>query len=106
MKHSLSNVEHTAKTANFFVAEVENKIVGAIAYYCSLLIAHCSLLIAHCSLLIVHCSLLIAHCSLPIVEATGCMYCIYHKTNFYKAFSLRNKNLAKEIFSIKPFLFN
>ena len=33
MEHSLSNVEHTAKIANFFVAEVEKKIVGAIAYY-------------------------------------------------------------------------
>ena len=33
MQHSLSNVEQTAKIANFIVAEVENEIVGAIAYY-------------------------------------------------------------------------
>ena len=33
MQHSLSNVEHTAKIANFLVAEVENKIARAIAYY-------------------------------------------------------------------------
>lgn len=33
MEQSLSNVKHTATVANFIVAEVENKIVGAVAYY-------------------------------------------------------------------------
>ncbi len=33
MQHSLSDVETTASTADFIVAEIETKIVGAIAYY-------------------------------------------------------------------------
>ena len=33
MKQSLSNVEQTAKNADYIVAEINNKIVGAIAYY-------------------------------------------------------------------------
>lgn len=33
IKQNLSNVEQTALVANFIVAEVENKIVGAVAYY-------------------------------------------------------------------------
>ncbi|MGL5078672.1 MAG: hypothetical protein ACRDBG_22975 [Waterburya sp.] len=33
MKNNLSNVENTAKIANFIVAEIVNEIVGAIAYY-------------------------------------------------------------------------
>ena len=33
MEQSLSNVEQTATVASFIVAEVEDKIVGAVAYY-------------------------------------------------------------------------
>ena len=33
MKQSLSNVKQTAKNADYIVAETNNKIVGAIAYY-------------------------------------------------------------------------
>ena len=33
MQQNLLNVEHTAEVADFIVAEIENKIVGAIAYY-------------------------------------------------------------------------
>ncbi|MGL6340389.1 MAG: GNAT family N-acetyltransferase [Waterburya sp.] len=33
MKNNLSNVENTAKIANFIVAEIVDEIVGAIAYY-------------------------------------------------------------------------